>query len=191
MQLVEKNLGLSNPISSAEFYVLVEISGSHERHDREKLDGFLERVMEEGCVSDGTVAQDWSKIHAVWALRERIAEALNAEGAVYKVIYLFPNNFLTSLTLWICHGSTIFPCLWTSSMTWWRRLKVVAPRKHSALLVMGTLAMETFISMLWEESTLPGCSSSLSHLSTTGQVAPLSKTIAGFNLCVHNYWYFG
>jgi FAD/FMN-containing dehydrogenase len=87
MELVEKHLGLSNPISNAPFYVLVEISGSHEAHDREKLDGFLERVMEEGCVCDGTVAQDWSKIRAVWALRERIAEALNAEGAVYKVTY--------------------------------------------------------------------------------------------------------
>lgn len=85
MELVEKNLGLSNPINDAAFYVLVEVSGSHETHDREKLDGFLERVMEEGCVCDGTVAEDWSKINAVWALRERIAEALNSEGAVYKV----------------------------------------------------------------------------------------------------------
>lgn len=87
MELVEKNLGLRNPISSAAFYVLVEVSGSHEAHDQEKLNGFLERVMEDGCVCDGTVAEDWSKIHAVWALRERIAEALNAEGAVYKVSY--------------------------------------------------------------------------------------------------------
>ena len=85
MALVEKNLGLSNPISNAAFYVLVEVSGSQESHDREKLNWFLERVMEDGYVSDGTVATDWSKIHAVWALRERIAEALNAEGAVYKV----------------------------------------------------------------------------------------------------------
>ena len=85
ISLVEKNLGLSNPIGSAAFYVLVEVSGSHEGHDREKLNWFLERVMEDGCVNDGIVATDWSKIGAVWALRERIAEALNAEGAVYKV----------------------------------------------------------------------------------------------------------
>lgn len=86
MKLVEKNLRLSNPISHAPFYVLVEVSGSDERHDQEKLNGFLEAVMDRGYVSDGTVATDWSKVSALWALRERIAEALNLEGTVYKVI---------------------------------------------------------------------------------------------------------
>lgn len=86
MALVEKHLGLTNPISSAPFYVLVEVSGSHVDHDKEKLDFFLEKVMTDRSVADGTVATNWKKIHAVWELRERIAEALNAEGTVYKVL---------------------------------------------------------------------------------------------------------
>ena len=85
MKLVEKHLNLSNPISSAPFYVLVEVSGSVESHDQEKLSHFLEAVMERGHVTDGTVAADWARVNAVWALRERIAEALNLEGTTYKV----------------------------------------------------------------------------------------------------------
>ena len=85
MNLVEKHLHVSNPIHTSPFYVLVEVSGSQESHDREKLDSFLETVMEEGDVSDGTVATDRGKFNALWSLRERIAEALNAEGTVYKV----------------------------------------------------------------------------------------------------------
>lgn len=77
---------ISNPISCAPFYVLVETSGSRDTHDQDKLNSFLETVMEEGYVSDGTVATDWSKVSVLWALRERIAEALNAEGTVYKVL---------------------------------------------------------------------------------------------------------
>ena len=85
MKLVEKHLCLSNPIHSAPFYMLIEVSGSEESHNREKLDKFLEVVMEDGHVSDGTVATDMSKVNSLWALRERIAEALNSEGTVYKV----------------------------------------------------------------------------------------------------------
>ena len=85
MKLVEKHLNLSNPIGSSPFYVLVEVSGSVERHDQEKLSSFLEAVMESGHVTDGTVAADWTRVNAVWALRERIAEALNLEGTTYKV----------------------------------------------------------------------------------------------------------
>ena len=85
LRLVEKHLHVTSPITEAPFYVLIEVSGSQESHDREKLDSFLERVMEEGDVNDGTVATDRGKLIALWSLRERIAEALNAEGTVYKV----------------------------------------------------------------------------------------------------------
>lgn len=85
MKLVEKHLLLSNPIHSAPFYMLIEVSGSEESHNRKKLNRFLEVVMEDGHVSDGTVATDMSKVNSLWALRERIAEALNTEGTVYKV----------------------------------------------------------------------------------------------------------
>ena len=35
MNLVEKHLHLHNPISSHDFYTLVETSGSHDQHDKE------------------------------------------------------------------------------------------------------------------------------------------------------------
>ncbi|XP_014672591.1 PREDICTED: D-2-hydroxyglutarate dehydrogenase, mitochondrial-like, partial [Priapulus caudatus] len=57
MMAVEKYLHLRNPLSSGEFYCLVETSGSHAGHDEEKLTAFLDSVMEEGSVCDGTVAQ--------------------------------------------------------------------------------------------------------------------------------------
>ena len=38
-----------------------------------------------GLVPDGTVADDSSKIAALWGLRERMAEALQLDGFVYKV----------------------------------------------------------------------------------------------------------
>lgn len=37
---------------------------------REKLDTLLERVMEEGAVVDGTVAQDSGQAASLWRLRE-------------------------------------------------------------------------------------------------------------------------
>ena len=40
--------------------------------------------METGQVSDGTVACEPSRINALWALRERIAEALLHDGYAYK-----------------------------------------------------------------------------------------------------------
>lgn len=40
------------------FYMLIETSGSEEAHDAEKVGAFLEKVMEEGLVADGALAQD-------------------------------------------------------------------------------------------------------------------------------------
>lgn len=84
MNLVETQLGLHNPISKWPFYVLVETSGSNGTHDEQKLNAFLEKVMDENTAQDGTLASDLSKIKAVWDLRERITEALMYCGRVYK-----------------------------------------------------------------------------------------------------------
>ena len=53
-----------------------ETSGSNAGHDEEKLNMFLERMMGEGVVADGTVATVPSKQRSLWQLRERIAESL-------------------------------------------------------------------------------------------------------------------
>ncbi|NXR14273.1 D2HDH protein, partial [Semnornis frantzii] len=88
MELVERHLNLSNPVTGSPFYVLIETSGSNSTHDEEKLTNFLEKSMTSGLVTDGTVATDDKKIKAcnlmLWSLRERITEALTHDGYVYK-----------------------------------------------------------------------------------------------------------
>ncbi|KAL1866830.1 hypothetical protein VTK73DRAFT_4479 [Phialemonium thermophilum] len=73
------------PLESAyPFYCLVETSGSNADHDSEKLQAFLEDVMEKGVVADGTLAQDETQIRALWGWREGITEAVGHLGGVYK-----------------------------------------------------------------------------------------------------------
>jgi len=69
---------------SCRHYMLVELSGSHAPHDEEKLSTFLESVMGEGIVSDGTIAQDQAQSQGIWRVREGITGALSKSGAVYK-----------------------------------------------------------------------------------------------------------
>jgi len=66
------------------FYCLIETSGSNADHDQEKLENFLEYVMEKEIVVDGVVAQDETQIQSLWAWREGISEASQHYGGVYK-----------------------------------------------------------------------------------------------------------
>ncbi len=66
------------------FYCLIETSGSNADHDGEKLQSFLEDVMDKGIVADGTLAQDETQIKALWGWREGITESLGSLGPVYK-----------------------------------------------------------------------------------------------------------
>ncbi|KAJ8320780.1 hypothetical protein KUTeg_002367 [Tegillarca granosa] len=84
MLTVKENLNLSSPIEDYPFYVLIETSGSDGNHDKEKLDRFLEHLMETGIVENGTVATEPTKIQNIWGLRERLAEALMHDGYNYK-----------------------------------------------------------------------------------------------------------
>ncbi|XP_044470639.1 D-2-hydroxyglutarate dehydrogenase, mitochondrial isoform X2 [Mangifera indica] len=79
-------VGARNPLPSSmhNFYVLIETTGSDESYDREKLEAFLLRSMEDGLVSDGVIAQDINQASSFWRIREGVAEALMKAGAVYK-----------------------------------------------------------------------------------------------------------
>ncbi|CAG8981726.1 hypothetical protein HYALB_00013424 [Hymenoscyphus albidus] len=66
------------------FYCLIETSGSNSEHDNEKLEKFLEYVMENDIVSDGVVAQDSTQVRSLWGWREGIPECLGHWGGVYK-----------------------------------------------------------------------------------------------------------
>ncbi|XP_064142420.1 D-2-hydroxyglutarate dehydrogenase, mitochondrial isoform X2 [Loxodonta africana] len=97
MRLVGQHLHLACPVRESPFYVLVETSGSSGEHDGEKLDGFLEHAMGSGMVTDGTVATDQRKMKTLWALRERITEALSRDGYVYKYDISLPVERLYDL----------------------------------------------------------------------------------------------
>ncbi|XP_074297710.1 D-2-hydroxyglutarate dehydrogenase, mitochondrial-like [Silene latifolia] len=86
MDVVLNNLGVRNPLPPAlhSFYVLIETTGSDESYDREKLETFLFRSMENGLISDGTIAQDINQASSFWRIREGVPEALMKSGAVYK-----------------------------------------------------------------------------------------------------------
>ncbi|KAK3739848.1 hypothetical protein QZH41_009093 [Actinostola sp. cb2023] len=97
MTLVQRNLGLHNPTSQSPFYMLIEISGSNASHDEEKLNEFLEKVMSDGSVQNGTVATSMTKIREIWKVRECIAESLKKEGYSYKYDLSLPITKLYDL----------------------------------------------------------------------------------------------
>uniref|UniRef100_A0A8D1HKC1 D-2-hydroxyglutarate dehydrogenase, mitochondrial n=2 Tax=Sus scrofa TaxID=9823 RepID=A0A8D1HKC1_PIG len=97
LQLVGRHLHLTNPVQESPFYVLIETSGSGADHDAEKLSSFLEQVQGSGLVTDGTLATDQRRIQALWALRERISEALSHDGYVYKYDLSLPLDRLYDL----------------------------------------------------------------------------------------------
>eukprot|EP00047_Mylnosiga_fluctuans_P022669 m.124067 g.124067 ORF g.124067 m.124067 type:complete len:493 (-) comp9342_c0_seq4:1100-2578(-) len=94
----QPSLGARNPLSGAyPFYVLVETRGASEKHDSEKVSAFLDAVLADGTVVDGTMAQDHKQIAALWALREKITVALKLEGYVYKYDISLPMAHLYEL----------------------------------------------------------------------------------------------
>ncbi|XP_003218369.1 D-2-hydroxyglutarate dehydrogenase, mitochondrial [Anolis carolinensis] len=97
MKLVERHLTLTSPVADSPFCVLIETSGSNSTHDEEKLSHFLEHVMASNLVIAGTLASEDTKIKALWALRERITEALTCDGAVYKYDISLPVERLYDL----------------------------------------------------------------------------------------------
>ncbi|KAH7323889.1 hypothetical protein BKA65DRAFT_436024 [Rhexocercosporidium sp. MPI-PUGE-AT-0058] len=79
------------------FYCLIETSGSNSEHDNEKLEKFLEYVMENEIVTDGVVAQDETQVRALWGWREGVPECLGHWGGVYKYDLSIPINELYAL----------------------------------------------------------------------------------------------
>ncbi|XP_072724412.1 D-2-hydroxyglutarate dehydrogenase, mitochondrial isoform X3 [Ciconia boyciana] len=105
MELVERHVKLSSPVTGSPFYVLIETSGSNSTHDEEKLNNFIEQAMTSGLVTNGTVATDDKKIKMLWSLRERITEALTHDGYVYKYDISLPvgklYDLVTDTRVWL------------------------------------------------------------------------------------------
>ncbi|EWC44999.1 mitochondrial D-lactate dehydrogenase 2 [Drechslerella stenobrocha 248] len=66
------------------FHILIETSGSNAEHDMAKLEAFLEQVMGEEIVADGTLAQDKTQADELWKWREGLPEACAHWGGTYK-----------------------------------------------------------------------------------------------------------
>lgn len=52
---------------------------------REKLELYLDSLVETGVCLDGALAQDERQVGEMWAVREGIPEACSKDGVVYKV----------------------------------------------------------------------------------------------------------
>ena len=73
--------------------MVIETHGSNRDHDQEKLELFLEYLMENEMIVNGTVAEDSKKVGEIWQLRERMAEALQHDGYVYKVCWTHDSKY--------------------------------------------------------------------------------------------------
>lgn len=58
LDCVTGNLKVKCPLGDFPFYMLIETSGSNSAHDEEKLNAFLEDIMGDGTVLDGTVTNE-------------------------------------------------------------------------------------------------------------------------------------
>ncbi|XP_044014586.1 D-2-hydroxyglutarate dehydrogenase, mitochondrial [Aphidius gifuensis] len=78
-------LKLKNPLDNEhKFYMIIETSGSNQKHDEEKLNDFLEKSMSNNFIEDGTLSGDPAKIQHMWAVRERLGEGCLLDGYCFK-----------------------------------------------------------------------------------------------------------
>jgi FAD/FMN-containing dehydrogenase len=85
-RLVAEVTRRKRPLEGGEtkFYVLVETSGSNKEHDDEKLEKYLQALMEDETIADGVLAQDETQARSLWSWREGVSEATGHWGGVYK-----------------------------------------------------------------------------------------------------------
>lgn len=95
--LATGHLKLKCPLGVYPFYMLIETHGSNNEHDEEKMNTFLESIMADGLVEDGTTTNEVSKMNNIWALRERITEGSTHEGYIFKYDISLPTENFYSL----------------------------------------------------------------------------------------------
>ncbi|KAJ8918438.1 hypothetical protein NQ315_008135 [Exocentrus adspersus] len=94
MDVVVSHLKLKSPLPQHPFYMIIETHGSNENHDEEKMNTFLQNIMDEKLVLNGTATSEVSKMKNIWDIRERITEALDRDGYVFKYDISLPiQNF--------------------------------------------------------------------------------------------------
>lgn len=66
LDVVTGHLKVKNVLPDYPFYMLIETHGSNNDHDEEKLNTFLENVMDGGLVLDGTATNEPSKMKVLY-----------------------------------------------------------------------------------------------------------------------------
>lgn len=84
--LVLKHIpGAQAPLSASPWHLLVELSGPGQAGAlRSSLEGFLEKMLESGLISNAVLAQSGEQARRLWGLRENISEAQKIEGVSIK-----------------------------------------------------------------------------------------------------------
>ncbi|VDK60879.1 unnamed protein product [Anisakis simplex] len=96
--------------SNPPFYILIEttvtnliyrfhtLSGSNERHDQEKLAGFLTEAIDREIIIDGVQASSRQEVENIWRIREAVPVMIARSGYVYKHDVSLPLEYFYRLT---------------------------------------------------------------------------------------------
>jgi FAD/FMN-containing dehydrogenase len=81
-QVVTERVGVRSPVQGKHgFYVLIEAQGTDEAIDGPRFEGWMEKLLEQGALSDAAVARSVADTQSFWALRDACAEFFQALGA--------------------------------------------------------------------------------------------------------------
>lgn len=81
LEVIRDEIGVRDPLAGTEgIQVLVEAQGMDEAHDAPRFDAWLERLMENGLLSNAALARSVADARSFWALRDACAEFLPVLG---------------------------------------------------------------------------------------------------------------
>uniref|UniRef100_A0A0N5AT80 D-2-hydroxyglutarate dehydrogenase, mitochondrial n=1 Tax=Syphacia muris TaxID=451379 RepID=A0A0N5AT80_9BILA len=99
MRCVVENESLSNVLpTNPPYNVIIETMGSVEKHDKEKVEKFLEKVLNDNLAIDGVQAKSAQERERIWKLRRLTPTAPMKDGYVYKHDISLPNEHFHTLS---------------------------------------------------------------------------------------------
>jgi len=81
------------------FMLLLEVQGSNDAHDKEKIDNFLARLIAKNIISDAILAQDGKQSQQMWEARESCGLAVQQAGYTYKYDISLPIHYYYDMVL--------------------------------------------------------------------------------------------
>lgn len=95
--LMKTHFDMVSPIGDYPFYLFVEVSGSNQEHDEEKLTKFFEKAMQSHFILNGTVVSSPAKCNELWKIREQVALTFVNEGFVFCYDISLPLKYCYSI----------------------------------------------------------------------------------------------